>query len=595
MAAIPPRRNTEFGLLTALELLSTDMRWKHKEIDDELVLEQSQKMKIPYLHSRILLNRGLVSDEEINSFFNCQLSENSDPFLLEDMEKAVVRIQEAISKREKVLIYGDYDVDGITAASTLFLFFRPYLPEIDYYIPDRESEGYGLSNNGIDYAKENGIRLIITCDCGISAIKEVAYAKSLDIDVIVTDHHKPAESLPEAISVINPKREDDVYPYKELCGAGVAFKLLQAFCLRMELPESEAEQYLDLVAIGTAADIVPVIGENRWIMRRGLDIINSNPRLGLRELMKVARLSQKEMTVTEIVFIIAPRMNAVGRLGEASRAVKLLTTEDLSLAQEYATILDEENLRRRDIEKLVMDEALIHIQHKYGDKIPPILVLADDEWHTGVIGIVSSKLKERFHRPVILIAVTDGIGKGSGRSITGFDLYLALQASKEHLDTFGGHTMAAGLTIQENNILEFEQAVNEYAKDIITDDMLEPKLYLEADVHIAEINRELLDLLNKLRPFGPGNMRPKFSISNVQPLSARILSGGHLKFKIRQDHKVLDCIAWSQGDCYEMVMSDQQRIDLAFVPQINRWNGQESIQLVIKDIRAHNTGAKYGD
>jgi single-stranded-DNA-specific exonuclease len=595
MTAIPSRRKTEFGLLTALELLSTDMRWKHKEIDDELVLEQSRALKIPYLHSRILLNRGLVSDEDIKTFFNCQLTENADPFILKDMEEAVNRMEVAIRRREKVLIYGDYDVDGITAASTLYLFFRPYLPEIDYYIPDRESEGYGLSNNGIDYAKENGISLIITCDCGISAIREVEYAKSLNIDVIVTDHHKPAESLPEAIAVINPKREDDQYPYKELCGAGVAFKLLQAFCLKMNLPVQEADQFLDLVAIGTAADIVPVVGENRWIMKKGLDIINSNPRLGLRELIKVSRLSQKELTVTEIVFIIAPRMNAVGRLGEASRAVKLLTTEDLSLAQEYATILDEENLRRRDIEKLVMDEALIHIQHKYGDTIPPILVLADDEWHTGVIGIVSSKLKERFHRPVILIAVTDSIGKGSGRSITGFDLYQALLSTKEHLDTFGGHTMAAGLTIHEDNILDFEQHIIEYAKELITEDMLEPRLYLEADVHIAEINRSLLDLLDKLRPFGPGNMRPKFSISNVQPLAARILSGGHLKFKIKQDHQVLDCIAWSQSDCFEMVMSDTQRIDLAFVPQINRWNGQESIQLVVKDIRVHRTGANYGN
>jgi len=593
MTAVLLRRETEFGLLTALEFLLTDMRWKYKEIDDELILEQSRNLKIPYLHSRILLNRGLVSDEEIGIFFDCQLTENSDPFILSDMAQAVARVEEAICRKEKVLIYGDYDVDGITAASTLFLFLRPYLPEIDYYIPDRESEGYGLSNNGIDYAKDNGVNLIITCDCGISAIKEVDYAKSLDIDIIVTDHHKPAESLPDAVAVINPKREDDEYPYKELCGAGVAFKLLQAFSIKQNLPPNEAEQYLDLVAIGTAADIVPVVGENRWFMKKGLNIVNNNPRLGLRELMKVARLSQKELSVTEIVFIIAPRMNAVGRLGEASRAVKLLTTDDLSLAQEYATILDEENLRRRDIEKLVMDEALIHIQHKYGDKIPPVLVLADDEWHTGVIGIVSSKLKERFHRPVILIAVTDGIGKGSGRSITGFDLYQALLTSKEHLDTFGGHTMAAGLTIREENILEFEQAVNEYAEDIITEEMLEPRLYLEADVHIAEINRELLELLDKLRPFGPGNMRPKFSISNVQPLAARVLSGGHLKFKVRQDHQVIDCIAWNQGESFEMLMSESQRIDLAFVPQINRWNGQESIQLVVKDIRAHATGENY--
>ena len=593
MTAVLLRRETEFGLLTALEFLLTDMRWKYKEIDDELILEQSRNLKIPYLHSRILLNRGLVSDEEIGIFFDCQLTENSDPFILSDMAQAVARVEEAICRKEKVLIYGDYDVDGITAASTLFLFLRPYLPEIDYYIPDRESEGYGLSNNGIDYAKDNGVNLIITCDCGISAIKEVDYAKSLDIDIIVTDHHKPAESLPDAVAVINPKREDDEYPYKELCGAGVAFKLLQAFSIKQNLPPNEAEQYLDLVAIGTAADIVPVVGENRWFMKKGLNIVNNNPRLGLRELMKVARLSQKELSVTEIVFIIAPRMNAVGRLGEASRAVKLLTTDDLSLAQEYATILDEENLRRRDIEKLVMDEALIHIQHKYGDKIPPVLVLADDEWHTGVIGIVSSKLKERFHRPVILIAVTDGIGKGSGRSITGFDLYQALLTSKEHLDTFGGHTMAAGLTIREENILEFEQAVNEYAEDIITEEMLEPRLYLEADVHIAEINRELLELLDKLRPFGPGNMRPKFSISNVQPLAARVLSGGHLKFKVRQDHQVIDCIAWNQGESFEMLMSESQRIDLAFVPQINRWNGQESIQLVVKDIRVHATGENY--
>lgn len=567
------------------------MQWIYKQTDDEWVLEHSTRLRLPYLHSRILLNRNLKTAEDIQQFFNPASVVPPDPFLLKDLDQALERIDLAVARDEKILVYGDYDVDGITAASTLFLFFRKFTPWVDYYIPDRESEGYGLSRQGIEYARDNGYSVILTCDCGISAVDEVDYARTLNIDVIITDHHKPAEKIPAALAVVNPKREDDTYPSKELCGAGVAYKLIQGYCMTHSLDKTLAEEYLDLVAMGTAADIVPIIGENRWIMSKGLTLINRSPRLGLRELIHVSKLQNKEITVTEIVFVLAPRMNAVGRLGEASRAIKLLTTDDQATAREFADILNEENLRRRDIEKTVMDEALIHISHKYGNNIPPILVLADDQWHSGVIGIVSSKLKERFHRPVIMISVTDGKGKGSARSITGFDMYEALSQNRQELETFGGHTMAAGLTIDEDNIHEFEQSIVEYAEDLLNDEMLAPKIYLEADIHIEELNLQLMELMDGLHPFGPGNMRPKFSISNIQPLNPKILSGGHLKFKIKQDNYTLDCIGWNMADQFELVMSPDLRIDVAFVPQINHWNGNDTIQLVVKDIRKHNMGA----
>ncbi|MCK5520196.1 MAG: single-stranded-DNA-specific exonuclease RecJ, partial [Candidatus Marinimicrobia bacterium] len=458
------------------------MRWNYNNINADLVLEHSQRLGLTWLHSLILLSRGLDSKQSINDFYTPENIPFHDPFLLEDMEKAVLRIDEAIQKQEKVLIYGDYDVDGITSASALSLFFGQYLESLQYYIPDREKDGYGLSKKGIEFAGKNGITLIITCDCGITSFEEIISAKKLGIDTVVTDHHKPSANLPEAVAIVNPKREDDNYPFKDLCGAGVVFKMIQAFLIHNEDDVTDANEYLDLIAMGTAADMVSITGENRKIVAQGLKIINRHNRIGLNELIKISKLHNKSISVTEIVFIIAPRLNAVGRLGEASRAVKLLTTEDVHVAREYSGILDEENKRRREIEKEVMDEAIMHINYKYSGNIPKVIVLADDKWHSGVIGIVCSKLKELYNRPIILITITNGIGKGSGRSVTGFDLYEALAQNSEYLDTFGGHIMAAGLTIKEENINEFENSLNIYSGSLLSDTMLESKIHLESDV-----------------------------------------------------------------------------------------------------------------
>lgn len=563
------------------------MHWIYNDIDADQVLEHSQRLGLPWLHSLILLSRGLDSAEMIKEFINLEDIPFHDPFLLEDMEKAVQRIEEAIHKQEKVLIYGDYDVDGITSASALYLFFRDYLESIEYYIPDREKDGYGLSPKGINYARDNNISLIITCDCGITSFEEIKIAKTFGIDTVVSDHHKPSAELPDAVAIVNPKRDDDNYPFTDLCGAGVVFKIIQAFLVKTDQDIREANKYLDLIAMGTAADMVSITGENRQIVAHGLTQINQHKRIGLNELIKISRLLNKEISVTEIVFIIAPRLNAVGRLGQAERAVKLLTTDDVHIAREYSAILDEENNRRREIEKDVMNEAIMHINYKYSGKIPKIIVLADDKWHSGVIGIVCSKLKELYNRPIILITITNGIGKGSGRSINGFDLYEALHQNTEYLDTFGGHIMAAGLTIKEENINEFEESLNNYADPLLSEDMLLPKIKLESDVDIEAVNRPLIDLLQQMRPFGPGNMRPKFSIHNVSPFYAKIIGNNHLKFKISKNNSSLDCIAWNLAEKYELVSNTSNAIDIAFVPQLNHWNGTVSIQLVIKDIREH--------
>ncbi len=564
------------------------MRWLYQDIDADQVLEHSERLGLPYLHSLILLSRGLDSRKAIDEFFKPESIPFHDPFLLRDMDRAVRRIEEAISAQEKVLIYGDYDVDGITSASTLYLFFRRYLNTLLYYIPDREKDGYGLSEKGIEFARQEGISLIITCDCGITSFDEIRLANSFGIDTVVTDHHKPSAELPAAAAVVNPKREDDNYPFTDLCGAGVVLKIIQAFLVSRGQDISEANEFLDLIAMGTAADMVSITGENRQIVAMGLKRINMHQRTGLNELIKISKLHNKTISVTEIVFILAPRLNAVGRLGEAERAVKLLTTDDIAVAREYSAILDEENNRRRDIEKDVMEEAIKHIGYKYSGNIPKVIVLADDKWHSGVIGIVCSKLKELYNRPIILITITDGMGKGSGRSVTGFDLYEALNRNSEYLDNFGGHIMAAGLTIREENINEFEESLNIYSDSLLSDDMLEPKIRIETEVDIEAVDRSLIDLLQHMQPFGPGNMRPKFSLSGLKASAARILGTNHLKFRVSGHSVTLDCIAWNLAEKYDLVTSPNILVDIAFVPQLNRWNGMESIQLVIKDIRKHS-------
>jgi single-stranded-DNA-specific exonuclease len=565
------------------------MKWIYPNIAAEDVMDYSRLFRLPYLYTRILLNRNIRSLPALKQYFDKSKSSLYDPFLMKDMEIAVSMILEYCRNKKKILIYGDYDVDGVTSTSILYLFLRQLSEDVYYYIPEREKEGYGVSLEGIDQAIEQHIDLIITCDCGITAVKEIDYAREKGIRVIVTDHHEQSEELPAAEAVLNPKRHDNHYPFRELCGAGVVYKLVQALCAKLYGKTDNAERYLDLVAIGTAADIVPLVDENRCMVRAGLERIRAqNCRIGILELFNVCKMCAEDISVINVVFGLAPRLNAVGRMGDANRAITLLTSDDRRIARQFSVILHKENEERQRVERRVTREAITQVRSKYGEKLPKALVLSG-EWHPGVIGIVSSKVKDRFNRPVFMIALSDGAGKGSGRSIPGFDLHAALTACSKHLDAFGGHQMAAGLTIKEDKIRDFESCFLHYADTAITDSMLEPSIEVDADIQIEEINSRLMEFLQDMEPFGPENMRPKFSLCNVGPRNAAILKEKHLKFNIKEKNISLNCIAWNMSTSYEHVMDSSQRVDLVFVPTINTWNGVRRIQLVIRDIRPHKT------
>ena len=558
--------------------------WIINEYNEQKVRELAAQLNLPFSIAVVLFNRGFTSVEEINHFFNPGLQDLHDPFLLRDIEKAIERLQSALMNREKVLIYGDYDVDGTTATSLLYLFLHEIGLNTIYYIPDREKEGYGLSRTGIDEAIHNGTKLIITCDCGISAFEEIDYASENGIDLIVTDHHEPADTLPKALAILNPKRDDDPYPFKELCGAGVAFKLLQAFSIKNNIPLEKLYRHLDLVAIGTAADIVPILDENRVIVAKGLEYLNRTNKVGVNALLKVAGFSNKILNVVNIVFGLAPRINAAGRLGEATRAVKLMTSFDRNEARELSSLLESENRQRQSIEKDTIDQAILNLNATHDIYKDKLFVISGEDWHQGVIGIVASKLKEIYNRPVVMISTQNGSGKGSARSIAGFDLYNAFTECADLLESYGGHKMAAGLTIKKEKILQFQERIKRIANRQITDQMLNPNLYVDCEIDFDEINQEFLNHLKKMAPFGPGNMRPifiarKLSIAGMP----RIVGENHLKFKASKNKKVVSAIGWKLGTMYEMLISNRP-LDMAFVIEENEWNGIKEIQLNIKDI-----------
>lgn len=562
------------------------MKWQLKDIKPETILEHSKINKTSYLFSNILLSRKIITKENIQKFFHPEDSELYDPFLLTDMIQSVEKIHDIIELDKKILIYGDYDVDGVTSTSLLYLFFLKFSSEILYYIPDREKEGYGISKKGIDHAKANNVSLIITCDCGINSIKEIEYANHKGIETIITDHHQPDTILPKAFSIINPKRKNDEYPNKDLAGVGVAYKLIYAYCLKYDIQIKTANDFLDLVALGTAADIVPMKDENRILTYRGLKKINSgNIRIGLIELIRICDLQEKELNVSDIVFSLAPRLNATGRLSNAKKAIKLLTTKEIRMAREYSEILNKENLERRAIQDEVYENALFQLQEKYGENIPKIIILNSDTWHPGVIGIVSSKIKESFYRPNFLISFRNGIGKGSGRSIKNFNLYDALASSKKYLEGFGGHFAAAGLTIKKQNLENFESSITDYTNKNIDDENLIKTLPIDAKIQLENINATLLKFIDRMMPFGPGNMRPIFCMYKVHPYRARILKNKHLKFSVKNENLYLDCIGWNMVDKFELIMSPKKEINIAFIPTINEWNNKKNIQLIIKDIK----------
>jgi single-stranded-DNA-specific exonuclease len=558
--------------------------WTLKPTPDAKVVSSLQEsLGVAPIIATLLAQRGINTFEEAKQFFRPQLSDLNDPFLMKDMDLAVNRLHTAISGNEKVLVYGDYDVDGTTAVSLMYLFLKNKCSHVEYYIPDRYEEGYGVSYKGIDYAKSNGFTLIVCLDCGIKAVEKVAYAKDQGIDFIICDHHRPGEKLPSALAVLDPKRMDCNYPFKELCGCGVGFKLAQAYHQYFNLPFEDLIPLLDLVVVSIAADIVPIIDENRVLAFYGLQQLNSNPRIGLKALMTVA--NRKEIfNISDVVFGLAPRINAAGRIEHGNKAVELLVQEDFSQAKVKAEYIDKHNLTRKELDQNITKEAL--------EKIVPnakTTVVFSEKWHKGVVGIVASRLIETHYRPTIVLTESHGKLTGSARSVSGFDVYNAIDSCSNLLEQFGGHKYAAGLTLKKENLEAFIKQFEQVVSETITSEMLTPKISIDLEMSIADINKKTYRIIEQMAPFGPANSRPVFMVKGMIDNGTGRLIGqekNHLKLALTDsdNSKTLDGIGFGMSDRFPMVQ-DKQSFDVCFVMDLNEWNGTTNLQLRIKDLR----------
>ena len=558
-------------------------KWLLKEFDKERVLEISKNFKISPLTAIILYNRGIKDDADINRFLSNGFDGMCDPFLMRDMDKAVKRILSAKEAGEKITIYGDYDVDGITAIAILYKHLSEMGIPVDYYVPDRMQEGYGVNRDALDKIKQDGSTLIITVDTGITAVEECEYAKKIGLDVIVTDHHECKEIIPDAYAAIDPKRKDCEYPFKSLAGVGVVFKLIQALDGGKSLPDL-MEKYADLMCLGTVADISPLVGENRIIVTEGLKRFNTTTNVGLKALIDVST-NGKTITTATIGYIIAPRINASGRLGCASRSVELFLTDDVKKAQELANSLCEENTLRQQTEQKMFKEALEYIENHPEIKDDKVLVIPHENWHHGIVGIVSSKITEKFYKPSILFAVDNGEAKGSGRSVSGFNLFGGLEQCSDLLEKFGGHELAAGLTINPENIEAFREKINEYSKDLISQPMLVPTIQLDAVIKVPYITMETVHDINHLQPFGVDNPTPIFAVKNIKIHRISVMSDGkHLRMTLLKDGKYLDAVGFGMGDYYHH-LEEGEFIDVAFALDINDYKGFQNVQLILKDIK----------
>ena len=556
-------------------------KWEYRELDDEKINSIASKFGVPKLLATVLVSRGIVDDEEIKVFLKPTRNDFHDPYLMPDMEKAVDRIVNAIESQEKVIIYGDYDVDGITSITVLKKFLKNSCGlDVGYYIPNRLNEGYGLNNGAIDKIKKDGYSLIITVDCGISAIDEIEYANKLGMEVIVTDHHEPLDILPSAIAVVDLKRKDNTtYPFDSLAGCGVAFKLCQALGMRLDIDEKEYLKYLDIVCVGTISDIVPLVDENRVIAKLGLKLVEVTRNPGLKSLLNAA--GYKDINSTTISFGVAPRINACGRMGHEEEALKLFLTENMVEASTITGKLNEYNRQRQEIEKNIYDEAIRMIEKNGEDK--KAVVLGSHNWHHGVIGIVSSKITEMYYKPSILVCFEGEDGKGSGRSVAGFDLHGAVVDLSKYLEKFGGHEMAVGLSIKKSEFNRFKEAFEKYAEDKNIGELV-PVIEIDKLVDFRDVNIDTVRQLDLLEPFGEANRSPIFAFKNLRIDSIRALSDGkHLKMTLKENGIIVNAIGFNLGDLSREYMIGD-RIDIAGNLEINSFNGKDSIQINIKDI-----------
>ena len=562
------------------------MRWTIKpKPDSHKIKDLSNQLKVDELVAMLLVQRGIETFEQAREFFRPSLNDLHDPYLMKDMDKAVSRIETAIANGENILVFGDYDVDGTTAVSLVSSYLKSYYPNVATYIPDRYDEGYGISYKGIDYADDNGISLIIALDCGIKSIEHIAYANERNIDFVICDHHRPGDILPDAVAILDPKREDCRYPYDELCGCGIGFKLVQALAQNRNQTISDLVIYLDLVATAIAADIVPMTGENRVLAKFGLDVINTNPRPGFKALIQ--NVKKKVLTITDVVFIIAPRINAAGRIKHGNDAVALLTEYDLNQAEQFASEIEQHNTERKDLDKQITYEALEQIQ-KNNEQKEFATVVYSESWHKGVIGIVASRLIETYYRPTIVFTKSGDKLAASARSVKDFDIYNALEASSEHLEQFGGHMYAAGMTLKEENYQDFKNAFQKVVEETIHPDLLIPEVLIDAEINFADINDKLVRLLHQFEPFGPQNMTPVFMTKALKDTGyAKQIGEGeeHLKLFVKQqDSEGFGAIGFGLGNKFDLV-KHQQSFDAAYCIDENEFNGNVTVQLRLKDLR----------
>lgn len=542
--------------------------------------------------AEVLLRRGVGSKKEADQFFAPAISDLHDPFLMNGMDKAVHRLNKAMGSKQRIMVYGDYDVDGTTAVALVYKYLQNYYSNIEYYIPTRYEEGYGISRKSIDYALENDVKLVIALDCGIKAIEEIQYAKDRGIDFIICDHHVPDDELPPAVAILNPKMPDSTYPCPHLSGCGVGFKFMQAFALSNGLTNhNELESLLDLVAVSIAADIVPIVGENRVMAYHGLRRLNSNPNLGLRSIIRLCKLTNKDITISDVIFKIGPRINASGRMQSGIEAVDLLVCRDLHDAYEKSKAIDQYNKDRKELDKRITEEANKLIANNIGIiEGKRSIVVYNKDWHKGIIGIVASRLTELYYKPSVVLTFSNGMATGSSRSVQGFDIYAAVNASRSLLENFGGHTYAVGLTLREENIEEFSKQFEQYVSDHIQPNQLSPQIEIDSEIEFADITPELIASLKKFNPFGPGNQKPVFMTRNVFDFGTSKLVGKsleHIKLELEDNStsRVMNAIAFNMAPYFEHIHAHKP-IDICYtLEQTRRGSNTDSIQLMIRDIR----------
>ncbi len=562
------------------------MRWtlKPKPLQEDIKYLQ-EALQIDEIVATLLLQRGINTYDEAKAFFRPNLNDLHDPFLMKDMDKAVARIEQAILKKENILVFGDYDVDGTTSVAMMSSFLKTRSESVATYIPDRYEEGYGVSYKGIDFADDNGFSLIIALDCGVKAVEKVEYAREKGIDFIICDHHRPGENLPNAVAVLDPKREDCNYPYKELCGCGVGFKLIEALEYRKGKSIDDLVEYLDLVGTAIGADIVPITGENRTLAYFGLQVINNNPRPGIKAI--VAQIKKQELTITDVVFIIAPRINAAGRMEHGNHAVTLLTETDYNLAIQYALDIDQFNMDRREIDERITIEALQQIEANQ-EQERFTTVVYNESWHKGVIGIVASRLTETYYRPTLVFTKSGDKLAASARSVSGFDVYNALEACSHYIEQFGGHKYAAGLTLKQENYEAFKQAFEDEVSKTIDGSLLTPEIKIDSAIELKDITPKFYRIISQFAPFGPGNMTPIFMSENLRDTGYGKCVGeddNHLRLTVTQSGKEkIVCIGFGLGDKLELV-SNKKPFKAVYSIDENEWNGNVSLQLKLRDIK----------